>query len=122
MKQMRCLTMAASLCVLLVNPVLAAEQPIGSEHLTCGSGDVLRFLAQTMQSTNNLVPTLGFDFNAVTTKRRVVKKGLVDLQCEALVSLINQEDQKVASSLNVAYAIKSDPKTGGYILSFQPMR
>lgn len=122
MRQMRCLTIAASLYVLMANPVQAAEQPIASEQLTCGSGDVLHFLAQTIQSTNNLVPTLGFDFNAVTTKRRVVKKGLVDLQCEAVVSLINQEDQKVASSLKVTYNLKSDAKTGGYILSFEPMR
>lgn len=101
----------------VMSPVFAGEQ------LGCGSGDVLHFLAQMMQSTNNLVPTLAVDFNEVMTKRQVVVNGEVsDLQCTARVSLLNQEDQKLASSLKVGYEIKSDAERGGYTLSFQPMR
>jgi hypothetical protein len=117
MKQIMRAKVSACLYTLLISPVFAGEQ------LGCGSGDVLHFLAQTMQSTNTLVPTLAFDFNEMMTKRLVVMNGKVsDLQCTARVSLINQEDLELVSSLKVAYEIKRDPETGGYTLSFQPMR
>lgn len=115
------LLFSALLGALLANPVQAAEPPIPPEQLTCGSGDVLHFLAQALAQKNQLAPYLHFSFEQVEMVSESCSKGRVQLQCKTFLQLIDPEDLVVVDALNVAYELKEDSRSG-MSLTFQPMR
>lgn len=93
-----------------------------TKNLGCGSGEVLQLLAQSVQSTNKLDPTLAFNFDDVKTLNDMTRKGQQSLKCEAKLQLINQKEQQVMDSLKVVYELKNNGKNKGYQLSFEPVR
>jgi hypothetical protein len=110
------------LCWLIAFQTIAVNSAQAEENITCSSPGVLNLLANTIKSSNGLSNDLNFDFNEVVTKKRLIKAGVVNLECEAKLNLVRQETNKVEDSLNVEYTLGNTRRGGNYTLSFKPVR
>lgn len=100
----------------------ASMTPAGAGAvLTCGSPEVLRGLAEAVQSTNRLMPDLIYNFDDVKGLPSG-KGGGKGLTCEALLQLLEGQDKRLVDTVKLAYTVKSNAKGKGFTITFEPKR
>ncbi len=95
-----------------------SAEPLSKPKLECGSASVLNLLAQAIQASNGLPPTMNYDFNEV---KETSRKSDYAFKCGANVKLVRQVDGAVVDQVNVVYSVWKK-RAGNLNLSFKPQR